>query len=339
MSNSIKAARRWLHGAVSEGECCVCGGPDAPLDINRVVGASFTAFDALILGAGAACCEGCQRLLSDPALRHKHILSVTCGIYSTIERDQVWDILTNPPDKSFVLSVPQSYKKHHWLYAGLSTNERMVIGTDNRSVVYEPQTHAEIVDWITDMLFSGVGSRQIISGVYHPATYERYGAIELTDAEELLAPHRPTGLVELLTTYAPKPKRVAAAETEKERKMIDEKDKMAVLFLAPIAKASNLRHERGADFWDDIFPRRVTRFRHLPLAEVVSRLISVLAIPVVEADPIMVSLAALSAEDTATIESAMRARPKMIVSLVYAYLKQVKDKKYRIGEVTLWGEQ
>lgn len=92
-------------------------------------------------------CDSCEKLYTDKNMRFKLIYSDQRGTYKIINRQDVLDILCNPP-KEFVLSVPYSYQKHHWLYAGLSDQHKSYIGVDDRTIVvdYDRYNIKEVVE-------------------------------------------------------------------------------------------------------------------------------------------------------------------------------------------------
>ena len=327
-NNELQAGRQFLYGQISVGTCCSCGGElrDA-LPLGKSLKSSFTTFDAFVLGSGTMVCFGCRYLLEVKPLRFNTIFCQRPGEIETKRNSELYEKIIKPPEK-FVVSLSRSHKKHHWLYAGLSTPEKIFFGTDLQTILYEPQKHKVVFDTIIEMILHNVPVTQIISGRYHPATYMKVGADWLAMADAKIKTHRATGLVDLLVQISPRPEKKDLIPKEDFFTMIDPLDRQAAEYLAVIALHSSYRRERGKDFWDGFFLYRVNRVSRLPLAEATNKLLSLLMVPATAAGEwVIPQLEKLSAEQQIEIEAAIRERSKLIVALAYSILKENKNTK------------
>lgn len=149
--DSIMSARVFM-GKSCNGEyvCTSCGMPhQARKLIRKSLKSSFVNFDEIMIVASDYLCESCEELLNDPNMRYKAAYYVEPGKKIIPEREDILRIIQYPADK-WVLSLPYSNKKHHWLYAGLSDKHRGYIGTDTRTVLidYEKYDVEKIVETV-----------------------------------------------------------------------------------------------------------------------------------------------------------------------------------------------
>jgi len=337
MSSHLKGmARQFLHGHREETTeffmdihtlCCSCGGPQIdPQKTSKVLKSSFTTINAFMLFPGDLICKYCQELLEKRELRFKTIICKSPGNVEVIERQEVLDKLRNPP-KEFVISIAYSFKKHHWLHAGLSNRERILIGTDDKMVEFVPKEHTQILNAIETMKSHGVSSREIEAGHYHPATYEKVGGVFLEQINNILQPHRPTGLVELLVKIVPSKEKKEIIKREV-IEMIENIDKEAAEYLSLLAQHSQYRRERGKEFWDGFFLYRINRVSRLNLPEMTDKLMGMLDIPATSAgEHIIPVLNSFDLEKQKEIETTIREKSKLIVALCYQILKERRETK------------
>lgn len=319
--------RRFISDTPELGECCSCGGKsDEYLAFNKVVKSKFSDFGGLLKTGGVLFCEGCIALLDNKAGRSKMLICENPGELRISDKSEAMQIIENPPDK-FFLSIPYSFKKHHWLYAGLSTKDLMLIGTDNKTVVYEPIRHRDIKNALNGAINLGVPTMQILNGTYHPSTYQKFGASYITKLEDQIACERPTGLVELLLKLIPKPVTKEKIEMEDMDDMLDDIDKSAAAFLGQVAEVSQLRRDRSQDFWGGIFLRRVQRFSRCTLPDMLERLAATLRISTTDMSSIAVSLDSMFDEDAEQIRKAIEKHPRLIVAIAYDILKVKRGNK------------
>lgn len=262
-------ARKFLANNDDDGECAVCGGatePDA-ITIKKAVSSSFTDWQALIQGTGRKCCHKCTEIIKEKECRIRCVYSSEPGHLEFFKYDSVYNIIQNPP-KRFVLSIPYSFKRHHWLYAGISTPERMAIGTDAATVIYEPGSHERVLHFIETLLDCGVPSPQIETGFYHPSKI--IGIPNFDEMENTLSPHRASGLVRLLVKIAPKEK----VKYEGVKMVRTTEQSNAAFYLQTLAACSSFRIENGMQFWSGFFEARVNRVRGLDFDKATSRLMT-----------------------------------------------------------------
>lgn len=308
-------ARKFLANNYTTGECAVCGGavePDA-IGIKKAVSNTFTDWQALIQGTGRKCCHKCAEIIKERQCRSKCVFSQQPGSLEFFKYSAVYDVLCNPPEK-FVLSVPQSFKKHHWLYAGISTPERMAIGTDTGTIIYEPAKHGKVLLCIKALLDYGVPSSQIETGLYHPS--EICGALNFTDLENVISPHRATGLIWLLVKITPKEK-IQCKEVEVVRTTAQSN---AASYLLQLALCSNSRIKSGLLFWGGFFEARINRVKGLDFDKATSKLMTSLQCRPSTFIAAMVD--EMSDKSKEEIMKTIREQTKLCVSLAYYDLKK-----------------
>lgn len=265
-------ARIFLGSGSGEGDemCCCCGMTRARKHISKALKPSFTDFSALIKFPSQYICDSCLELYDCKDMRFKPIYSDKAGSYRVIERQDVLKILEDPP-KKFVLSVPYSFKKHHWLYAEMSSDEIACVGTDDRTVIFDYRRNdiPKIIGCIGEMLDFGIPRGEIISGNYSIFTLNKFPGIE--KFEDIISPVRHSGAVELIVKYTPAVKEKKVYEKKEDNIMLTSSEINAVNLLSSIAENSAYRIENGISFWGGFFERRINRFKTLSAKEFVEK--------------------------------------------------------------------
>lgn len=317
-ADRIMLARIFMgFGCEGEHECVSCGLSDrANTPLKRSLKSNFVNFDELMVGKSDFICESCMALMADPDMRFRAVYYREPGKKNIPERADVLEIIKNPSDE-WVLSLPYSNKKHHWLYAGLSDTQRAYIGTDNRTIVIDYQKYdiPRTIDLISMLISGGIPRSEIITGAYSLAT--RYNMPDIMQYDERLAPLRPCGAIELFVKYTP-----AVKEKIELPKgcvpMITETEQKAGEILYGIAARSQYRVENGLSFWGGFFERRINRLKNLPLHEFVSRLSDAVGAATIHVD----GLAGI--ENDEAIMNEIRKKTKLVLSIAYGLNKEVK---------------
>jgi hypothetical protein len=256
--------------------------------------------------------------MEDRDMRFKPVFFERIGEKKIPERADILELIKNPP-KQFVLSVPYSCKKHHWLFAGLSSDKVAFIGTDNRTVVfdYESQDVPGAVNTIHEMIQGGVPRNEIIAGRY--STFTRFKVPNIEDYESKIKDMRPGGEVELIVKYTP-------AINEKIELggdiVITKSEQMAAELLLEVALRSQIRANDGIRFWGGFFERRINRFKNLPMHEFVSRLCDSVGSPTIAT----YAVSELSTEDEEEVMENIRSKTNLMVSMTYTLNKEAKGK-------------
>jgi hypothetical protein len=320
------SARRLLHRQQEQdGDSCLsCGQMCAGKPLG--IGDSFTTIQQLRLLPGDTVCSGCAGLLGDAQLRYSGIVANSEGL-TRVKREEMWPSLTGQQG-DFVATWPISRKKHCWLYAGLSTPEEWQIGSDAQTVVFNLREHGPAQESVFHLLNLAIPQSNICSGQYHPKFLSQY-LPQIEQAENLIANHRASGLVEFLVYIGP---RVKSPLEERIETMIDPADELAAKFLSLIAGNSDYRINQGMDFWGGFFAARIERVRNLPLADQASRLMQSLLIPAHGSGVIAEFLNDITAEETKQIEQSISRRPKLVIALAYSALKEKKMQREKIKQ-------
>ena len=266
-------ARKWLGKGECTGDymCACCGCTRASALVSRRVKTTFTDIGSLIKYGSEYISDSCMELYECKDMRFKSIFSDSPGKYRIPERSEILEILSNPPNE-YVLSVPYSCKKHHWLYAGISTPERAEIGTDDRTVVIDYRTTdiPLMIENIKYNIYRGVPRDEITSGNYSLKTIDRFP--DIFNFESEFEKLRPCGAMELFVKFTPACKEKLTYEKPEENKMLTTSEINAVNFLSSIAENSQFRIENGIQFWSGFFERRINRFKSYDIKEFTEKL-------------------------------------------------------------------
>ena len=312
-------ARKMMSDNWEAGECAVCGGVAQEKSvIKKAVSSSFTDWQALMQGTGRKCCPACEALIKNTMMRNKCIVCTAAGTVESTDYNGIHSILREPPDK-FVISIPYSYKRHHWLYAGISTSKRMLIGTDTATVEYIPSKHASVLDAIEMLIKAGVSSRQIESGNYHPSSIAIIGA-GFEQIESIISQHRGSGLVRLLVKISPREKFDYCGVKD----MRTTEQENAAFYLRELAAHSNFRASNGMQFWGGFFEARVNRVAGLSFDKATNKLMTSL-----QCSPnagITAIIDNMSNEQKDGIMKTLAEQPKVCISLAYSDMKEARAK-------------
>lgn len=311
-------ARKMLSNNYAPGDCAICGGnSDEGIQIKKAVSSSFTDWQALFAAAGRRCCKRCQAIVADSKMRTKCVFCVRAGEVEFVTYEDVYSIIKSPPD-TFVLSIPYSFKRHHWLYAGISTPEKMLIGTDTETVVYRPAEHADVLEAVETMIAAGVSSKQIESGNYHPSSVALLGA-RYEELEGILSKHRGDGLVKLFCKVVPKQK-IDNWEVEEVRTRAQSN---AAYYLQTLATHSKFREENGLQFWGGFFEARINRVLDLPFEQATNKLMESLQCGPNTAIAVLID--ELGDNEKREIMETLKKQARICISLAYSDMKKARD--------------
>lgn len=295
-------------------ECVSCGLSDrAEKLISKTVKSTFCSFDELMIGKGKYICEGCASLMEDKDMRFKAVLFRAPGEKETPAREEILKIIKDPPNE-FVMSLPYSYKKHHWLYAGMSNREIALIGTDNRTIPIDYRRFDVpcIIDTIRILINTKIPRHEIISGKY--STYSRYKMPDIDKYDDIISGMRACGAVEMIVKYTPPAEKGKEIKGEKIMITVDEKN--AAMLLLEIAINSEVRKSDGIRFWSGYFERRINRLKNLEMHEFASKLASAVGCS-------KIGTAIIDAiTDEEKVMDEIRKKTNLIISIAYTIYKE-----------------
>ena len=306
--------------------CASCGRELAYKPAKKALSSAFNQTE-LFLFPGKHLCTGCLQLFGDKDGRSKCLFYPAPGEKTIIEREQVLEILTAPPKTPFVLSVPYSFKKHHWLFAGLSVFPDVRVGTDDAGVELDYSRHdvPGAIRTVCDMLEHGVPRAETATGAYSVLTRARYGG-KLLEWERILAPLRPCGGVELFVRYAPAVKKKLPFEKENDNMFTDTEKKAADL-LASVAASSLYRQENGLVFWKSFFIRRVQRYASMDLHGFISSLCGAVSCPGSDLTHVTTVIDGMTDEEEKAVMETISQKPDLVVAMAYTKLRDSREKK------------
>lgn len=318
----ILALARGIKTAGAGCLCWICG--DSPFDRAVVATNTATWWDDLRYPDAGGACAACAELLGgkpgqDPPPARTRTLLVVDGVLSTPRMQDLWPILETPPASPHVISWATSGKRHHWMHAGISSATLQVIGADAGPIHHRPADHAPLRAAIVALL-SGphrMSRTAIASGTYSPSAITAFGPPQWARHEQVIARHRPSMLLDLLTTCAP----VIEDAAREEETMIPEEDTVATDLLAAIVRGSDRRKSAGLTFWSGELRHRVTRFARQPLPDLVSRLADACETPASAMTQATEILGRLDDAMTTRVERAFRTRGALIVAMTFAALR------------------
>lgn len=332
MSSLHMVARALGVDASDDGcECQLCG--DSPFEsaglAASLYGSGFCDWDARARPVASELCAGCLAVMSGrpgrepPPLRTRSLAIVDGELRVLRRHAELWPYLDAPHGAPHVVSWATSGKRHHALRAGVSTSERMLIGSDQHTIEYVPDRDRALLDAVLSMLASLTGKPQvsraaILSGVYGAPAIERLGASRWARAESVISRHRGTPLLDLVVAAAP-----CLDRQPEEGDVIDPADEAAAALIGALARGSSMRVRDGKQFWGGVFAHRVQRFSRLPLSQFVSRLVTELQVePHSEAaQSALDQLARMDDERAENVERAVRERSGLVVALAYRHRK------------------
>lgn len=321
-------ARIFMAGHVRQDgnhTCASCGREYAYKQAKKALSSAFNQTE-FFLFPGMYLCDGCLKLFGDKDGRSKCLFYPAPGEKKVIDREEVLPLLEAPPQKPFVLSVPYSFKKHHWLFAGLSGYPHVMVGTDDRSVEldYGKYDIPGAIHIIGGMLVYGVPRSEVATGTYSVLTRSRYGG-KLLEWERILAPLRPCGGVELFVRYAPAVKK--KLPFEKEDDVFTDTENKAADLLASVAASSLYRQENGLAFWKSFFIRRVQRYASMDLHSFLSSLCGAVSCPGSDLTHVTTVIDGMTEEEEKAVMETISQKPDLIVAAAYTKLKDSREKK------------
>jgi len=311
--------------------CAVCGPShfDGAGSTRRALGTNFTDYDQLADAGAAEVCAGCVRLMAGrpgddpPPLRTVSVRVGPDARLRVLDREAWWAMLVGDDEVAAsgeVLSWATSRKRHHWLRAGISTPRRWAVGSDDGTIVWVPDPSVPAA--VLALREIGATKGAILSGHYPVRlTSEHLPTIERAEAE--IEPLRGHPIVDLIVWAAPTIDRSDQRPAE-ESEMIDPLDARAAELIATLVWGSEMRANDGKVFWSGYLLRRLRRFRRLPLATCVSRLIADCRVSAGAASSAVSLLGEMDADQVTETERALRDRTDLIHALAFARMAEYR---------------
>lgn len=328
MNTSIlMAARRFMTGdeLFFGGDVCVsCGLPRANTPVAKGMNSTFNCF-GLFLTDSRVICPQCMELFKDRAGRSKIMYYTEKGEQRIIAREDVLPILKAPPAGEFVLSLPYSFQKHHWIHAGLSTPYRAYIGTDDGTVVFDYERHdiSRLVDIAVDAVMYGLSRKELTAGKYSVFTRARFGA-ELDAWEAELAPLRHGGALDLIVRHIPAVKKKKSfILQEEEGAVFSDTEQKAIAILSTLAVSSRYRKENGLQFWQAFFRRRIMRNVDYPLNQFFSNVARGIFCETAMLDVSLIE--SMSEEDSRAVMREIKQKTDLLLASTYTAIKEANE--------------
>lgn len=325
MDKSVLASARVFMGGnemLLGGEKCVsCGLERANEKISKAMNSTFNCF-GLFLFQSMFICPCCMNLFKDSHGRTRFIFYTEPEKKVLVERENILDIISSPPRGKFVLSIPYSFQKHHWIHAGLSDEHCAYVGTDQGTVRvdYEAYDVPCIVSTIKDMVLYGVPRKEITLGKYSTFTLSNFGC-QISAWEDTISSVRPCGAVDLIVRHVPAVKK--QKHTFGGDAVFNDIEAIAIDILKSIASASKYRKENGLEFWGGFFKRRVTRHKEYDLHKFFSMTCRTLY-----CDPVHIDVNILESLDEDLKKSVMKEiqeKSDLLIAAAYTSMREDKE--------------
>jgi hypothetical protein len=317
--------------------CALCGRSPFGSAGSRsgVLGPGFVDVALLADPSARDVCLGCQRVLAGrpgddpPPLRTRSIV-LSAGELALGRASILWPAISDPATVAApaVLSWAIGGKVHHALRAGVSGPERLLVGSDRGTIEIVPGRDAPLVEAVRSLLRSPTGARpvlaraSVVSGHYHPAATEQFGAAEWHEIERVVARWRPGLLLELVVAACP----LTVPMEHQEVPVIDPHDQAAADLLYLVVRRCALRSRDGVAFWGGALRHRIERARTLPLHDMLARLMDSLGTTTLGTTELVAALVSMTDEQRARIERALRERTSLIVALCYERVRAARIK-------------
>lgn len=319
-------ARRYMTGddLLLGGEVCVsCGLPRANTPVAKDMNSTFNCF-GLFLTDSRVICPQCMELFKDRAGRSKIMLYTQRGQQRIMEREDVLPLLKAPPAAEFVLSLPYSFQKHHWIHAGLSTPRKAYIGTDDGTVVIDYERHdiPRLVDTAVDAVMYGLSRKELTAGKYSVFTRARFGAA-LDVWEAALAPLRHGGALDLIVRHIPAVKKKKSFTIQEEGAVFSDTEQKAIAVLSTLAASSRYRRENGLPFWQAFFKRRIMRNVDYPLNAFFSGVARGIFCEPTLLDVSLIE--GMSEEDSRAVMREIKQKTDLLLAATYTAIKEAID--------------
>ena len=253
--------------------CAICA--ESPFDSagsrKAVFGPGFSYQTDLAAPHASKVCLGCKTVLGGkpgrqpPPLRMlSFVVRGDPPVMETLKQDDWWPLLSDGPQAGMIVSWGWSRKKHHELYAGVSSGVQWRIGSDDGQILAEHEP--ALMRAILTARAVGATKGAILTGAYGPKIAARSS---LQAAEKVIARHRGSSWLELLVYACPG----GEEDSEEEIDMLNEHENRAKHLLTEIAWGAGYRRSEGLRFWGGFFTGRIERFAGLEnIEEFVSRL-------------------------------------------------------------------
>lgn len=320
-------ARRYMTGddLLLGGDLCVsCGLPRANTPVAKGMNSTFNCF-GLFLTDSRVICPQCMELFKDRAGRSKIVLYTQKGQQRIMEREDVLSLLKAPPAAEFVLSLPYSFQKHHWIHAGLSTPRKAYIGTDDGTVVIDYERHdiPHLVDTAVDAVMYGLSRKELTAGKYSVFTRARFGAT-LDAWEAALAPLRHGGALDLIVRHIPAVKKKKSFTIQEEEDAVfSDTEQKAIAVLSTLAASSRYRRENGLPFWQAFFKRRIMRNVDYPLNAFFSGVARGIFCEPTLLDASLIE--GMSEEDSRAVMREIKKKTDLLLAATYTAIKESID--------------
>ena len=300
--------------------CVVCGGSPFKPSGWRLP-ASFSDHDMMRAPGAGKVCAGCKEVLGGhpsrqpPPLR-SHSFVVVGGELRPLAQSDWWEWLSEPPPGPLVASWAQGRKRHHALRAGVSGQGTWRVGADNRQL--EWRHDPDLPAAVQTLRRLGMTKGQIMTGRYSMPRLAAAGELG-RQAEEIAAPYRGRGVLDLIVYASPAPEN----KTEEIDEMpMSKADDTAVRLLTEIAEASAVRRADGLYFWgrgarEGFFLSRVRRMAHLPLLDLVSRLMEICMVGATHGAATCKWVAAMDEDEERAVCDALQRRPAALAAMAF----------------------
>lgn len=205
---------RWLD---ENHLCRICGEREGNIDIRDVVGGAFTGHDLCRAKGSPGVCEACAYAKAQKQLRHKcWLVSEATGLV-TFGWPEAGAIIFGGVTPPASIYLTTSYKKIGVLRSPVNVSVDPLLIQYEEITLSVPLSMASVLKRVREMR-PAFTEKEIIHGNYSVTKAYKFGPEKWQGIEDLIAPHRPSGLLEIIVYMARKPKPIPIGETKCKKK-------------------------------------------------------------------------------------------------------------------------
>lgn len=309
--------------------CCCCGNDINSNEIVKqkdVIKNTFTEHTKIINFNSHFFCQNCAKILN-PENRRKHIFIGEDLQYKFVDKNFILNFLFNIQDynKYFILSISQTFKKHHLLNAGLSSKYIINLGTDNKTItINDVPFFIKTLKLINKALFNKITKNEILNNIYSNKNLIRFKSF-IEELEKHLIEYRNLNKLQIILNLITKDLIIEDEILEEELIILNSNEILTINFLKNLALASDLRKSEGIDFWNFKFKNILTKTRKKDFIIFINNLMRDLKI---NNDTNLIEfIENLSFEDKEVIKQEIELKSNFLIAYIFNLIKKENKNK------------
>lgn len=181
-----------------KGICAFCGSEiQEGVELEDSVSDTFTNFDLLIDRTASHVCKCCYACLKEAKLRRMNFMATEHEVIY-FKRDEIENLLFNPPQPPFIFAVTESMKKHNSFKARVNYSQKLFyVQKEDTQILFSPAKYKDIFDAMK-RLYRSFSKTAIGSGEYQQNFIKKYGIVEFMHDEDIIRNERGSFQFDLL---------------------------------------------------------------------------------------------------------------------------------------------